>query len=65
MLVLLLRAAEPSNAETQTEKGLTFAKAGKVELKLDLVMPKEGDGPFPAVIVVHGGGWSAGTEGRA
>jgi len=64
VLMLLLGAAEPSQAETQTEKGLTFAKAGKVELKLDLVMPKQGDGPFPAVMVVHGGGWSAGDRGQ-
>ena len=64
VLVLLFGAAEPSQAETQTEKGLTFAKAGKVELNLDLVTPRQGDSPIPAVMVVSGGGGSAGNSGQ-
>ncbi|MCE9564575.1 MAG: alpha/beta hydrolase [Planctomycetes bacterium] len=63
-VILPLVADEPPKAETKTEKGLIFATAGKTELKLDLTMPKEGDGPFPAVVVIHGGGWSAGDRGQ-
>ena len=37
------------------------ALPGQVSLKLDAHVP-EGRGPFPAVILVHGGGWNAGTK---
>lgn len=40
---------------------VTFARAGNIELTLDAWIP-EGDGPFPAVIVVHGGGWENGDK---
>lgn len=33
-----------------------------LELKLDLARPKEGAGPFPAVVCIHGGGWRAGDK---
>lgn len=29
---------------------------------LDVYLPDEGDGPFPLIIYVHGGGWSMGTK---
>jgi acetyl esterase/lipase len=32
-------------------------------LKADLYVPK-GDGPFPAIIVVHGGAWASGTKAQ-
>ncbi len=38
-----------------------FAQAGGVELTLDAWVP-EGAGPFPTVIVVHGGGWENGDK---
>jgi acetyl esterase len=40
---------------------LEFGRAGGVVLTLDAWVP-EGKGPFPAVIVVHGGGWEAGDK---
>jgi acetyl esterase/lipase len=46
------------------EQGLVFGKGGDVELKLDLAMPKAGDGPFPAVVCLHGGGWVGGERGQ-
>jgi len=30
--------------------------------KLDIYLPDEGEGPFPLVIYVHGGGWILGTK---
>ena len=45
-----------------TENDLVYTKAGDAELKLDLARPAEGDGPFPAVLVIHGGGWRAGNK---
>lgn len=53
LLALLAGAVETNDIE--------FAKPGGVSLTLDASVP-EGKGPFPAVIVVHGGGWEAGTK---
>jgi acetyl esterase/lipase len=44
-----------------TETDLVYTKVGDTELKLDLARPAEGDGPFPAVLVIHGGAWRAGN----
>ena len=41
---------------------MEFAKQGEVSLTLDAWVPA-GKGPFPTVIIVHGGGWEAGTKG--
>lgn len=40
---------------------IEFARPGGVPLTLDASVP-EGKGPFAAVIVVHGGGWSKGSK---
>jgi len=40
---------------------IEFARPGGVPLTLDASIPK-GKGPFPTVIVVHGGGWQNGTK---
>jgi acetyl esterase/lipase len=39
-----------------------YGKAADVQLKLDLARPAEGDGPFPAIVFIHGGGWHAGSR---
>ncbi len=44
------------------EKNLTYGKVGGVELKLDLARPKEGSGPFPAIVCIHGGAWAGGKR---
>jgi acetyl esterase/lipase len=55
-----LRGAEEPKAET--ELNIVYAKAGSTELKLDLARPAQGDGPFPAVLVIHGGAWRGGNK---
>ncbi|MCA9129905.1 MAG: alpha/beta hydrolase [Planctomycetales bacterium] len=40
--------------------GLVYAKYGQRELTLDLYQPSTGNGPFPAVVFIHGGGWYKG-----
>jgi acetyl esterase/lipase len=52
-------AEDPKPASVQE---LVYTKAGSSELKLDLMSPTEGEGPFPAVIVIHGGAWRAGNK---
>lgn len=44
------------------ETALTYGKAGDVELQLDLARPAEEAGPFPAIVFIHGGGWSQGSR---
>lgn len=44
------------------EKGVEYAVAGGEHLAVDLARPKTGDGPFPAVVCIHGGGFRAGTR---
>ncbi len=46
------------------EEGIVYATYGGRELKLDLYHPSGGEGPFPAVVFVHGGGWRAGHRGH-
>jgi acetyl esterase/lipase len=31
--------------------------------KLDLYLPDQGDGPFPVIVTIHGGGWMFGDKG--
>ena len=42
-------------------KDLEYSRAGGESLRLDACVP-DGPGPFPAVILVHGGGWSSGDK---
>jgi acetyl esterase/lipase len=48
-------------AEVIIEDNITYGKAGDTELKLDLARP-QGDGPFPAIVFIHGGGWCGGDR---
>ncbi len=42
-------------------KGVTYAEPHGEKLNLDLMVP-EGKGPFPLVILIHGGGWVSGKR---
>jgi acetyl esterase/lipase len=57
----LLRG-DDKKPEVRIEKDLAYGKGGDKDLQLDLAMPKEGDGPFPVVICIHGGGWRGGKR---
>ena len=48
--------------EVASENDLVYTKAGSTELRLNLARPAEGEGPFPAVVVIHGGGWRGGSK---
>ena len=44
------------------EQGVEFSNAANQHLQLDIARPKTGDGPFPAIVCIHGGGFRAGTR---
>lgn len=59
---LLLIAARRGSPEIAVERNLVYGRGGGAELKLDLAMPKAGDGPFPAIVFLHGRGWREGDR---
>lgn len=44
------------------EKALVYGKAGGQDLLLDVARPKDAKGPLPALVLVHGGGWTGGSR---
>ena len=46
------------------ESNLVYGKGGERDLKLTLYYPIEGEGPYPAIVFIHGGGWRAGHPGH-
>lgn len=57
----LIRPAAAQQAGVRVEDGVQYAAPGGQPLLLDIYHPA-GPGPFPAVIVVHGGGWQFGDR---
>jgi acetyl esterase/lipase len=41
---------------------VVYGHAGGEDLQLDLYAPKDVAGPFPAVVLLHGGGWAKGSH---
>ncbi len=37
---------------------------GNDSLRFDVYSPSAGNGPFPAIIAIHGGGWTSGNKGQ-
>lgn len=58
-IIPLLLLALTARAEPRTD--IEFARAGGTNLTLDAFVP-EGAGPFPACILVHGGGFTRGDK---
>ncbi len=44
------------------ERDVTYGNAGGVQLKMDIYYPKQMAEPVPAVMYVHGGGWTEGNK---
>ena len=44
-------------------RNIVYKEIDGESLKLDVYVPK-GEGPFPAVVVVHGGAWRFGSKGQ-
>ena len=66
LVLLLLTAAfvplHGGEAKIKREKNIVYGKGGDVDLELNLAMPAEGKGPFPAIVCLHGGGWKGGSR---
>jgi acetyl esterase/lipase len=59
--LLLPAVGAAQEAPVEVLRDLSFGTGGGRELKLDLARPR-GDGPFPAVVCLHGGGWVGGDR---
>lgn len=46
---------------TRLDIGIVFGRGANTPLRLDMARP-EGEGPFPAIICLHGGGWVGGER---
>ncbi|MCE9561625.1 MAG: alpha/beta hydrolase [Planctomycetes bacterium] len=57
-----LFAAEPESAIKVT-KNLVYATVGGEKLYFDIAVPA-GEGPFPCLVMIHGGAWQGGTRGE-
>jgi acetyl esterase/lipase len=62
LIALAASARAADEPKVATANDLVYSKVGETELKLDLARPLEGDGPFPAVLVIHGGAWRGGSK---
>lgn len=55
--------AQPAVPDSVTfETGIEYTNPDGQHLQLNLARPKTGDGPFPAVLCIHGGGFRAGKR---
>ncbi len=68
LLLSLLLSSFLAPAVAQEKKGsakhtqdIVFGKGGDQDMQLDLARPA-GEGPFPGVVCVHGGGWRGGKR---
>jgi acetyl esterase/lipase len=57
---LLLGQDKPAS-QPRVETDIVYGKGGEQELKLDIAVPT-GQGPFPAVVCIHGGAWARGNK---
>jgi len=57
----ITRLSDELPAGVKAQTGVVYASYGTREVKLDLFQP-EGEGPFPTVILVHGGAWITGNH---
>jgi acetyl esterase/lipase len=64
IFLIMLSGGFTAYGDIVFEEGITFANPDGQEMKLNLARPAEGDGPFPAVVCVHGGGWWTGERER-
>jgi acetyl esterase/lipase len=63
LMVATSFAADPAIPDSVTwQPGIEYANPDNTHLQLNLARPKNGSGPFPAVLCIHGGGFRAGKR---
>jgi acetyl esterase/lipase len=62
-LVVLPHTVQGTAAAPRLERDVLYRTVDGVELRLDALVPP-GDGPFPAVLLVHGGAWMHGDRSQ-
>ena len=60
---LLLSGPRAFSGEFKATYGEIYAQRDDGPLKADVYIP-DGEGPFPGVLVVHGGAWRMGSRGQ-
>lgn len=60
-LILLLAGCKESS-EISVLRDITYSTIDNLALKLDIYKPKSPEGLLPAVVLIHGGGWSEGDK---
>lgn len=61
-LSLLSISATFAQNRVTAEANIEYSNPDNQHLQLNMARPAEGNGPFPAVICIHGGGFRAGTR---
>lgn len=62
-LVMVSAFRAPSSDDNVTrENDIAYATVNGASLALDMARPSKGDGPFPAVVILHGGAWRGGNK---
>lgn len=57
-----IQAAPPVPESVVWEEGIEYSNPDDTHLQLNLARPKSGNGPFPTVLCIHGGGFRAGKR---
>jgi len=61
VMLLGLLVGRGQGEEIHLEQGITYQEVEGESLKLDMARP-DGEGPFPALVFIHGGGWTGGNR---
>lgn len=63
LLVAALARGADETADTYVyDEDVEYGSGDGEKLHLDLAYPTKGEGPFPAVVCIHGGGWRGGDR---
>ena len=63
VVALVTSIGWPAFADSVVYRGIEYAKPDNHRLLADIYVP-EGEGPFPGVLMVHGGAWMSGHKGH-
>ena len=64
LVALALLSCAPVGAQEKTviENDIEYANPDNQHMKLNMARPAEGNGPFPTIVCIHGGGFRAGDR---